>query len=178
MAFQSTLPRGERPYRNASKVTATEFQSTLPRGERPIEFSFRSALLRVSIHAPARGATALRAGWFSIWSSFNPRSREGSDAGIHQILIYHRRFNPRSREGSDRPCVKHGFYNIRRPASADGQRKGRVSLSGRGRVIDFLHDFKELKRVRKGRCFAARLGFALALGRSSRKHVSNRRRFR
>ena len=33
--FQSTLPRGERPYMGMDKTTNKRFQSTLPRGERP-----------------------------------------------------------------------------------------------------------------------------------------------
>ncbi|MDY6825222.1 MAG: hypothetical protein SWH68_15740, partial [Thermodesulfobacteriota bacterium] len=54
--FQSTLPRGERPAIEHQRSAAIQFQSTLPRGERP--------LLCVS--------SAKR-------SSFNPRSRGGSD---------------------------------------------------------------------------------------------------
>ena len=56
---------------------------------------------KVSIHAPAKGATP----WHQLPgkgdNSFNPRSREGSDTHA-LILKYHNQgFNPRSREGSD-----------------------------------------------------------------------------
>ena len=78
-SFQSTLPRGERLVSaiNASDVGLV-FQSTLPRGERPVTRGHFSKLkyfnprsregsdwkrtirisdIRISIHAPARGAT-------------------------------------------------------------------------------------------------------------------------
>ena len=55
--FQSTLPRGERPEILYGGAAGGGFQSTLPRGER-----LGGAFLR-----PA-------------YSSFNPRSRVGSDA--------------------------------------------------------------------------------------------------
>ena len=55
--FQSTLPRGERPYLLNIQFLIAQFQSTLPRGERPLTAS------------PVN----------DIWD-FNPRSHEGSDA--------------------------------------------------------------------------------------------------
>ena len=77
--FQSTLPRGERRYRNADLPKSLYFnprsregsdrfraerrklfllfQSTLPRGERPCLMPAMSSRL-ISIHAPARGATS------------------------------------------------------------------------------------------------------------------------
>ena len=80
--FQSTLPRGERRRTLDTVVKSVKFQSTLPRGERPgcfsgvgyatCSFNPRSragsdvvnedetAAGNVSIHAPARGATACR----------------------------------------------------------------------------------------------------------------------
>ena len=79
MAFQSTLPRGERPQTEGTNTSPRSFQSTLPRGERPPAVAagcacvrFQSTLPRgerlrlsvsfapereVSIHAPTRGAT-------------------------------------------------------------------------------------------------------------------------
>ncbi len=56
--FQSTRPRGARQTYAVVPITRGEFQSTRPRGARLM----RSATLpecHVSIHAPARGATAL-----------------------------------------------------------------------------------------------------------------------
>ena len=121
--FQSTLPRGERQKTQPKHVRDNRFQSTLPRGERPPSFPARSRCCRyfnprsregsdmpelrltcgkkISIHAPARGATATASVGFARFVNFNPRSREGSDGffGLFQILSSY--FNPRSREGSD-----------------------------------------------------------------------------
>ena len=122
--FQSTLPRGERlGYRDFSEIFL-QFQSTLPRGERRACRSSSRQRTLVSIHAPARGATASSSSHQAASSSFqstlprgerpdahvrlvvavqrfNPRSREGSDTTppVHPATT--RRFNPRSREGSD-----------------------------------------------------------------------------
>ena len=109
--FQFALPRGERRWRNWRKTSASSFQFALPRGERlmasamssflrPFQFalprgerrgwSFPSrGAARVSIRAPARGATR---GW--CWFSspphrFNSRSREGSDPGLFLSYIHH-----------------------------------------------------------------------------------------
>ena len=76
--FQSTLPRGERPYTNKDGQKVYTFQSTLPRGERPIYIYFPAQLRR-----------------------FNPRSHEGSDWNIRVSIWHLRSFNPRSHEGSD-----------------------------------------------------------------------------
>ena len=55
----------------------------------------------ISIHAPAKGATTSfwRIGYLVIY--FNPRSREGSDMVSRPYLYAYSYFNPRSREGSD-----------------------------------------------------------------------------
>ena len=67
---------------------------------------------RISIHAPAEGATRTRQAF--RWSSgyFNPRSRGGSDKiPIHLKMESTRYFNPRSRGGSDQ-FFHMGFYRI------------------------------------------------------------------
>ena len=56
-----------------------EFQSTLPRGERHIDLREDVQIGDVSIHAPARGATAANVKTRICRWRFNPRSREGSD---------------------------------------------------------------------------------------------------
>ena len=58
MAFQSTLPRGERRCLRKTRRRNHRFQSTLPRGERQFQDSVLLQLIPISIHAPARGATA------------------------------------------------------------------------------------------------------------------------
>ena len=76
--FQSTLPREERRYRIRNKAHSLLFQSTLPREERRTDYKITDTskyfnprsrersdskekameiLTRISIHAPARGAT-------------------------------------------------------------------------------------------------------------------------
>ena len=55
--FQSTLPRGERPFPHRTAPVKWVFQSTLPRGERPLRRGARVIVKEVSIHAPAWGAT-------------------------------------------------------------------------------------------------------------------------
>ena len=101
--FQSTLPRGERHARVGRRcamfagfnprsragsdarsrrviVRARRlFQSTLPRGERPRQVATADRRNAVSIHAPARGATAMPRRCDRRTACFNPRSRAGSD---------------------------------------------------------------------------------------------------
>ena len=55
----------------------------------------------ISIHAPARGATAILPPLLLCSSNFNPRSREGSDEHATDTDNAPGYFNPRSREGSD-----------------------------------------------------------------------------
>ena len=57
--FQSTLPRGERHAEYQELSDQIKFQSTLPRGERPRPNPFKLPAFPISIHAPARGATAI-----------------------------------------------------------------------------------------------------------------------
>ena len=56
-----------------------QFQSTLPRRERPVSFEVVAWKPLISIHAPAKGATATYVYFVSWNTDFNPRSREGSD---------------------------------------------------------------------------------------------------
>ena len=108
--FQSTLPRGERlhsPYFEISSYNfnprsregsdsavlalvpiSSQFQSTLPRGERrTVTIADRDGN-KISIHAPARGATSMLLFPKFRFLDFNPRSREGSDMyrGVHPTL--------------------------------------------------------------------------------------------
>ncbi len=77
--FQSTLPRGERRRVPIWSIILHGFQSTLPRGERLKYPPQRVPTHRISIHAPARGATRRSIGGRAAGEYFNPRSREGSD---------------------------------------------------------------------------------------------------
>ena len=120
--FQSTLPRGERPFYSVSNHDLQLFQSTLPRGERP-ERAGRAFVYSVFQSTLPRGERQDQACPVLFLSDFNPRSREGSDMtdmipfpspSIFQstlprgerpwfsVLSYNQNnFNPRSREGSD-----------------------------------------------------------------------------
>ena len=82
-----------------------EFQSTLPRRERRQDRHGIAIEVKISIHAPAKGATFY---WLPIIehvNNFNPRSREGSDKCRCAESNLMPDFNPRSREGSDRTYV-------------------------------------------------------------------------
>jgi len=99
--FQSTPPRGGRPSSldqppvftsfnprpraggdqlgNIGTCNLTWFQSTPPRGGRHPPASGVAATRRVSIHAPARGATRPYDLYRPAVWSFNPRPRAGGD---------------------------------------------------------------------------------------------------
>ena len=55
--FQSTLPQGERRYMDQGYQIMNIFQSTLPQGERRCPYFLFVMSLKISIHAPTRGAT-------------------------------------------------------------------------------------------------------------------------
>ena len=82
------------------------FQSTLPRGERPYTFSNFSYIRKISIHAPTRGATGVNV----IVGDFLRISIHAPTRGATRITIsaarMHFNFNPRSHEGSDTFFVK------------------------------------------------------------------------
>ena len=77
--FQSTHPRGVRPIGAGYMKSCMIFQSTHPRGVRPPE--------------PIRSA--------NFTPYFNPRTREGCDAVVHDPNWADHNFNPRTREGCD-----------------------------------------------------------------------------
>ena len=57
--------------------------------------------LRISIHAPTRGATPEPASRHPTQAYFNPRSHKGSDHTVKDLRFYTDDFNPRSHKGSD-----------------------------------------------------------------------------
>ncbi len=102
LLFQSTLPREERHMTVQLHPHRRRFQSTLPREERPSlyllgahlhNFNPRShersdsqqseliTMLRISIHAPTRGATLYRLAWrqFVVFQSTLPREERRDD---------------------------------------------------------------------------------------------------
>ena len=83
------------------------------------ELTYRVVYAVISIHAPAKGATAARQSYRPAPRDFNPRSREGSDYRCTWQLHRRHDFNPRSREGSDRlagALVHHLIISIHAPA--------------------------------------------------------------
>src|SRR3972149_3585524 len=77
--FQSTPPHGGRLAQTTGAGGRRGFQSTPPHGGRPHHDSYNARWGRVSIHAPARGATTIPVLRFTSRSSFNPRPRTGGD---------------------------------------------------------------------------------------------------
>jgi len=63
------------------------FQSTHPRGVRPTSNGTSNAIMVVSIHAPARGATLYQKRYSLLNLSFNPRTREGCDQYVSRSLL-------------------------------------------------------------------------------------------
>ena len=122
--FQFALPRGERLGCLALSGNLLPFQFALPRGERRANLCCGLRKPRVSIRAPARGATPIMTAKPAIIRSFNSRSREGSDQGG----VFRRQvvgsFNSRSREGSDDFSPKEqgdcGGFNSRSREGSDG----------------------------------------------------------
>ncbi len=135
----------------------TLFQSTLPRGERRLQLRFSRWGIRISIHAPARGATYLPCvtGHYRSISIhapargatqrtrgekrslpyFNPRSREGSDNAAHPRRCAGGDFNPRSREGSDHTVLDRNItvedFN---PRSREGSDRSGKDTGGRSYI--------------------------------------------
>ena len=118
--FQSTLPRRERQQQQAHTDTVTDFnprsregsdtsspnpmcvastfQSTLPRRERLYCNIKLCDHVKISIHAPAKGATDSLRLTLLLCSYFNPRSREGSDSSLpycNQITVLFQSTLPR-----------------------------------------------------------------------------------
>ncbi len=99
--FQSTPPREGRHGHEYDVVNDCLFQSTPPReGRRRAVLSF-VPLHRVSIHAPARGATWIRSTTFRRAKSFNPRPRARGDWHRPCPDKENKCFNPRPRARGD-----------------------------------------------------------------------------
>jgi len=141
--FQSTRPRGARPRLTSTGISAIMFQSTRPRGARPNKGLRIVNWLKVSIHAPARGATTMRLkstkglGFQStrprgarhrvmtsgaLDSGFNPRARAGRDLEFFPTRPGLSGFNPRARAGRDNGGIpslsEYGMFQSTRPRGA------------------------------------------------------------
>ncbi len=116
--FQSTRPRGARRRPRIDRREYPMFQSTRPRGARRRIDLIYSEAERVSIHAPARGATPAIPGSMPITGSFNPRARAGRDKRCHDSrkqMIEFQSTRPRGarRAGSGRKLCALLFQSTR-----------------------------------------------------------------
>ena len=111
--------RGGRDSSASSQTTARPFQSTRPRGARPGPDCFRQNG-RVSIHAPAGGATFSTSVLICtiLFQSTRPR---GARRRRRVIYCYPQSFNPRARGGRDKfnsPPACHLRFQSTRPRGA------------------------------------------------------------
>ena len=100
--FQSTHPRGVRLKSSINIIIDHPVSIHAPaRGATAGQY-LSGAQTIVSIHAPARGATRMAGHQSHDAGSFNPRTREGCDtAPLGGVPILGSSFNPRTREGCD-----------------------------------------------------------------------------
>ena len=103
--FQSTHPRRVRHLFRVSLVQLSENFNPRTREGCDVAPRPRSVPTRISIHAPAKGATVLVMFGLLLSVNFNPRTREGCDNGKTQERPTGSYFNPRTREGCDRPWL-------------------------------------------------------------------------
>ena len=101
--FQSTHPRGVRPLPGLGPRWFVRFQSTHPRGVRLWRVMEDIMAIRVSIHAPAWGATTTGILFARSARCFNPRTRVGCDSRLLSSKTTSYCFNPRTRVGCDHP---------------------------------------------------------------------------
>ena len=119
IVFQSTRPRGARLFRLPLSGSCFKFQSTRPRGARHSSCDYCAAK-RVSIHAPAWGATVPVTCKLPSMR-FNPRARVGRDLMVIDGVYNKNSFNPRARVGRDNkkcPNTCRGRFQSTRPRGA------------------------------------------------------------
>ena len=124
MMFQSTRPRGARPGRQQRGATGMSFNPRAREGRDLDNMEIEPGQIIVSIHAPARGATAdvvyllltmcvsihapargateVPCPHCGIYQRFNPRAREGRDASSASILQLYKSFQSTRPRGARR----------------------------------------------------------------------------
>ena len=122
MIFQSTLPRRERRGYEYSYIPASYFNPRSREGSDAENITNADNNVRISIHAPAKGATCLlnvQIPCYLVFQSTLPRrERQWTDIIFRRMSKY---FNPRSREGSDnKVLLKGAIQNISIHAPAKG----------------------------------------------------------
>ncbi len=86
--FQSTLPRGERPVSPSTQYAVGNFNPRSREGSDALPIETKVSK-KISIHAPARGATHRDPFSCASRAYFNPRSREGSDGLLIRSKSHH-----------------------------------------------------------------------------------------
>ena len=100
--FNPRAREGRDPATSCASTARLRFQSARPRGARRCRRSRCQGCRRVSIRAPARGATGPPGARERGHSRFNPRAREGRDRPRWRRQRRSQPgFNPRAREGRD-----------------------------------------------------------------------------
>ena len=121
--FQFTHPRGVRQIVASDVVMQLVFQFTHPRGVRRLAREKEEAAMRVSIHAPTRGATRCKVRHLFFIHRFNSRTHAGCDTCIWLICPDNGRFNSRTHAGCDGnnsvPPPINGSFNSRTHAGCD-----------------------------------------------------------
>ena len=93
--------RGATDECRAWKEKHNAFQSTLPRGERPNCFDHCQGEMDISIHAPTRGATLTDLGYEVQFKISIHAPTRGATVFSFLLKDAEKDFNPRSHEGSD-----------------------------------------------------------------------------
>ena len=78
-SFNPRARGGRDPPKGDEELFFDRFQSTRPRGARRVQARLCGPAVRVSIHAPAGGATQRAQFCHFFWQCFNPRARGGRD---------------------------------------------------------------------------------------------------
>ena len=100
--------------------------------------------LRVSTHAPAKGATMFLPLYMHSHTRFNSRAREGRDENIPLLWIRRISFNSRAREGRDQAYICQSIsFTVSTHAPAKGATGGYRAADGDGLCFN--------SRAREGR---------------------------
>ena len=191
--FQSTLPRGERLGRCISGMGLVHFNPRSREGSDRVFLSAFGRHIRISIHAPARGATnrRKRQELHCIFQSTLPRGerRYGNDSKeakdkfqstlprgerqchSHQATL-NVHFNPRSREGSDSNQYLFSIWidgiSIHAPA-----RGATVYPNGSDVAVGFQSTLPRGERQKLGTLYVANAKFQSTLPRGERQTLIN-----
>ena len=159
--FQFTHPRGVRRAKPSAPFIGLRFNSRTREG---CDKQNRLAAMRarhVSIHAPARGATAGTSASGTSRPGFNSRTREGCDANSRQHQRTAFCFNSRTREGCDAQNSPKNFWKSTfQFTHPRGVRRRGVFDGGRNRSFNSRTregcDVIGVRFQARGRCFNSR----------------------